>query len=210
MDKKTIVGVVVGLIAIVVVALGLHTGTSGTPSVTDGKQGALSAVSGFPYECIGGVCDWKVTASCGQPSGTIASSTLFAIPNPWNATSTLSAVTLQGFNGATTTDFLVGTSTTPAPAGTAVATSSVSASLIGLFNIAANSQFLTTAGVTLGTKGYLPPSSGTYPTSVGSVVVGPNDYIVGFATSTNPGGNGGLLGSSVTSCGYTAVFRRGF
>jgi hypothetical protein len=158
-----------------------------------------------PYASKGGVQSFTSTASC--ITGT---STVFSIRNPLNATSTLAYASIRGLNGATTTDIIVGTSTTPAPAGTAVATTSIVGNIFGLYSIAANATFSSVAGVTMGPgTGYKAPSAGTYPTSQSRVVIGPGEYVIGFSTSTNPTNNGGITASTLSlpvSCLFDYVF----
>lgn len=142
-----------------------------------------------------------------------ASSTIFAVQNPFGATSTLMLASIYGTEGATTTDILVGTSTTPAPAGLAVSTSTVGKNIFGMFSVTASSKFFSVAGVTMGPgTGYVSPSGGTYPTSQVRIVVGPNEWIVGFSTSTAPSNGAGGLGVSQlgvpASCVYKFIFGR--
>jgi hypothetical protein len=144
------------------------------------------------------------TASAGTcaPTGT---STLFAVLNPFGATSTLTFANISGQVGATTSDIFVGTSTTPAPAGiqvTSTSTATVGQNVFALFSVTGGSQFFSTAGVTMGPgKGYTAPSGGGYPTSQKSIVVGPAEYVVGFATSTNMAQQGPIL-TTLAACTY--------
>lgn len=142
-----------------------------------------------------------------------ASSTLFAV-NPFfgQATSTVTFANIQGTQGATTTDILVGTSTTPSAGPTvAVATSSVNRSLFGMMGVATSSNFDSYAGITAGDNGYTVPSSGTYQASAVSIIVAPTEYVLGFSTSTNGGiRNGGTGATQVgvpSSCTYKLTFK---
>lgn len=135
-----------------------------------------------------------------------ASSTVFAIDNPFGATSTLIFGNVYGQFGATSTDFVVGTSTARAWPG--LATSSASQALIGLASTSANGQFFSTAGLRSGPgTGYSNPATGPYVTSPG-IVVGPNEKILGFSTSTGlhgalDGGNANASQLAVpASCTY--------
>lgn len=137
-----------------------------------------------------------------------ASSTLFAVLNPLAATTTVTLVSIVGTNAATSTDILIATSTTPAPAGLAVSTSTLSENIMGIFNIGVGKQFYSVAGALLGSNvGYNSPAGGTYKTT-GMFVLGPNEYIIGFSTSTNPIGNGGLTTTTLgvpSSCTYKII-----
>lgn len=128
----------------------------------------------------------------------IASSTMAFVQSPFGAaTSTATLVEVKGTNAATSTDILIATSTTSAPAGLAVATSSVHESIMGLFAVPANAQFYSVAGQSIGpSAGYNVANGGTYQTHT-YTVVGPNEGILLFSTSTNPTGNGGLTASTL-------------
>ncbi len=146
-----------------------------------------------------------------------STSTIFAATNPFSATST-AAVTLWGTQGATTTDILVGTSTNAtAGTGLAVATSSVNASLIGAFNVSTSSQFYFVSGITnvSSTGGFTAANSGTYPTSMATILVAPGGSIVGFSTSTWGGQTAGVNGATgsgklgvPSSCNYKVTWNR--
>ena len=154
-----------------------------------------------------------VSASAGlvtSGSFNTGTSTLFAVQNPLAATSTVTFAQIQGQNpSATSTDILIATSTTPSPAGLAVATSSLNENIMGLFNTGAGKQFYSVAGATIGSNvGYNNPAGGTYRTT-GTFVVGPNEYIIGFATSTNPVSNGGTTTATLgipTSGSYKFIW----
>ena len=136
-----------------------------------------------------------VSASAGLvTSGSFitSSSTIFAVQNPLAATSTVTFAQISGQNGATSTDIMIATSTTPSPAGLSVSTSTLNENIMGLFNTGAGKQFYSVAGASIGSNvGYNNPAGDTYKTT-GTFVVGPNEWVIGFATSTNPSGNGGL------------------
>lgn len=205
-----------GLAAAVLVSGGFWLTQPNTTVVEQGDPvvggGALDSSS--PTKCQGNACFTYVTGSCN--TGT---STLFAILNPFGATSTMTYGKISGLQGATTTDILVGTSTTPAPAANAangVATSSVPAYIFGMFKVTASAKFYSVAGLTFGpaagSGNYHQPSGGTYPTSNARMMLGPNDYILGFSTSTAGGStNGGVAASTVqipSSCSYRFDFAR--
>lgn len=142
------------------------------------------------YYSDGGVQKFDYLFSCKT-----ATSTMFSLKNPFNATSTLVFAAVSGTNGATTTDFLVGTSTSANPAGTAVSTSTLKYNVFGLQGITAGAKFDAVAGVM---SAFTPPSSTPYPTSQENIIVKPNEYVLGFATSTTPAGNGGIASHSLS------------
>ncbi len=186
------------------------------PNVTNGDYNRFQALEADGQFLLGGFSTTSSNTAIGLiPSTgscvTTSTSTIFAVLNPTAATST-ATITLFGTGSATTSDILVGTSTTPAPAGLTVATSSVDASLIGLFKVASSSQFYATNGVTRTIGGFLAASSGTYPTSLAKVVVGPFEYIIGFATSTYvhagaDGATGSGLMATPTACTYKILWQ---
>ena len=122
-------------------------------------------------------------------------STLFAVKPPSGATSTVTFLSIQG-NVAQISDIVVGTSTLPSV--TATSTLNVTGAG-GLFGIAAVAigHFFSITGFKVGPgTGYTPVGNGPYNSASG-IVVGPNEYLVGYATSTAiTGGNG------ATSCTY--------
>lgn len=141
----------------------------------------------------------SLPAACNVLSST-ASSTVIAL-GPFTATSTLTDLFLQGIGGATTTDLLIATSTTPSPAVALTATSTLGENVMGLAALPATAAFYSTAGDTIGPgKGYTNPAGGPYK-SVMPVVVGPGEYLLVFSTSTNPtsGGTGAAQVSVPTS-----------
>lgn len=123
-------------------------------------------------------------------------STLFAIKPPSGATSTVSAFILSGAT-AQISDIVVGTSTSP---GGMTSTSTLDVQGTGgLFGAAAAAigQIYAVAGFKIGPKaGYTTTGNGPYGSQSG-IVVGPNEYLVGYATSTSATGGNGL-----TSCSY--------
>ena len=136
------------------------------------------------------------TATVGSCS--TATSTIFAIQNPYAATSTVTFFNISGLV-AQTSDIIVGTSTVP---GGMTATSTLNVTGIGgLLGMAAvaTGNFYTVAGLKVGPgTGYTTSGNGGYASNAG-VVVGPKEYLVGLATSTAVTG-----GTGVTSCTYKA------
>jgi hypothetical protein len=127
-------------------------------------------------------------------------STLFSVQPPSGATSTVTMLSITGLQGATTTDIVVATSTVISPAlTTSTATSSLNANILNLAAVSANSQFRSVAGVTVGSGlGYTNPKGIPSSASNLSFDVGPNDYLLGFSTSTAATGSGGRGAAQVS------------
>lgn len=155
---------------------------------------AASAATSTSYEMTG------QATSC-----ITSSSTVFAIQNPFAATSTLVVDSFSGTMGATTSDMLVATSTTPAPATGLSATSSLGANIFQIAAVAANTKFYSVAGVTIGPgKGYTNPKGIPGSNSFQTIVVGPSEWVIGFSTSTGSGSGGTASGqvSVPSSCTF--------
>ena len=125
-----------------------------------------------------GIIEQPQITSCNQ--GIYAgSSTQFAIKNPNSATSTLTVLDVTATGQATTTTFLVGTSTTPGGNGS----TGISATFVNA-TLSTSSLAFYTPGVTVGSgSGFTNAGSGTFMT----IQVGPNDWVVGEATTTATG-----------------------
>lgn len=145
-----------------------------------------------------------VVGSCN--SGTTASSTLFDIPNPFSSgSSTIMWFNLSGTQGATTTDIVVGTSTTSFVSQSAtgvVATSTLKETYLGASVIATGTAFSLTAGATFSFN------PGTYINNV-LMVLGPTEHLLGMSTSTyGTARNGGTTTPTIqvpASCTYKAI-----
>lgn len=148
-----------------------------------------------------------------------ASSTLFAVQNPFNGTNgfangtTTAYITLYGNQGATTTDILVGTSTVSAVAASG-ATSTLAETLVGAFGVPTSSPFYISSGNTnvFPRASALTGSTNLYVNN-SEIVVGVSQYLLGFSTSTylggaNTGGNGAGQVSTPASCTYKIVWYR--
>lgn len=194
--------IVIGAVAVLALAVGsLAAFRAPVPADNTQNFGALTGPAiNSPWISIGGIPEWYSKGSCST-----ASSTIFAVQNPWSATSTVEYVSLVGTEGATTTDILVATSTTNAPATGLNSTSTLGANVINLAAITNGTNFSTLAGFTIGPgKGYASPKSIPGSTSVGEFMVGPSEYVLGFSTSTGSG-NGGLASNQLSipaSCTY--------
>lgn len=191
--------IMVGLVAILVIALGVlyftktnHTFGNSAPDVQNTVYSGIVAPQIFlgNTTAAGSIGSIASTGSCNAGSYA-ASSTLFAVANPFAATSTVTLQVISGTGQATTTSLAVGTSTTA----TGVATT------IGgtLANISAGTTtpFWTSGGVTVGSAGYVSAGANTFRT----IVVGPNDFVVAVGTSTATGA-GAANYSPGLSCAY--------
>lgn len=163
-------------------------------------------LNGTVFFSSAGLVNNTLTEKVTTGSCSTASSTIFSVPNPFLATSTLTYGEVYGTNGATTTDLLVATSSTPYITNAAqTATSSIGANIMNLAAVTALSQFFSVIGITLGPAGGYKNSKGIPSSVSGSVVVGPGDSVVGFSTSTAPTGSGGQAAGQIsvpTSCTY--------
>lgn len=129
------------------------------------------------------------TGSC-----TAATSTPFAVANPFTATSTATLQSFQGVGNATTTLLYVGTTTQAS----GLALANLSPTLVNAASVATTSQFFTSSGITVGPgTGYLSSGSNTFRT----IVVGPSEYVSAFATTTTSGMGTNYVGN-YTSCTY--------
>lgn len=148
---------------------------------TDGTfmEGGATAATGIIEQSQVTACNQGIYAG---------SSTLFAIANPNNATSTFSITDMTATGQATTTSLLVGTSTattTNAPTGSLVTSS-----------LATSTSYFFAPGTGVGTGNS--SGSNTYAT----IVVGPKEEVVGYATSTATG-----AGSNSFVPGITCLFK---
>lgn len=135
-----------------------------------------------------------------------ATTTIFAVANPFLATSTASCPILQGQNGTTTIDILVGTSTKQY----LTKNSDVSATLINSTLIATSTKIFLSSGITVGPgTGFNSSGTGTFP----KIVVGPSEFLVGLATSSYAGssatGKQGITNTNNTFSGtYACLWER--
>lgn len=136
----------------------------------------------------------KIFSSCNT-----ASTTLFAAKPPSGATSTVDVGLLNLGGNATTTSVYVGTSTTPSPP----ASSNVSATLVNGAQVATNTVQWLSPGVTVGpANGFLSSGTGTFT----SIVVGPNDWLVMWATSTATGAGAAQYTPGFSTCNGKFIF----
>lgn len=222
MNKKIItLGLLVIVLALVVgyvahkpspVVRAIDVGT-GTPSGFDGISVAGGVRQGVPTSeypvapaantVVGNGLATLITSG----SFADATTTIFAVSNPFSATSTVLCPVIQGQNGTTTIDILVGTSTSSSGL---TKNSSVSATLLNITTIATSTKFFASSGVTVGPgTGFNSAGSGTFQT----IVVGPSEYLVGLATSSYAGssaiGKQGITNTNNTFSGtYTCEWQR--
>jgi len=182
------------LITGIVAASAFIIGVEKTPDVIVGANAGPEST--HEYQCVGGVCTYYKVGVCNS-----ATTTIFAVRNPFNATSTATVLAIEGVGNATTTTFEVGTSTKA----TGLAAADVSGTLIVNASVATTSGFYTASGIQSGASGsYLSPGTG----SARSVVLGPTQYIAGFATTTATGAGAAGFTGGFTSCTYTIEFTR--
>jgi len=132
----------------------------------------------------------SVTMRVSTGTCSAASTTLFAVANPFTATSTVVVQQIVGTGQATTSSLLVGTSTKSV----GLASTDVSPTLVNSTNgLATTTKFYFASGVSVGT-GFTPLGSGTSA----EVGVGPSEYIVGYSTSTSATAGGYVAGQNCT------------
>lgn len=180
--------------------------------LAQGGSGAITVPAGSSM-----VHTNKETYVAGATITRTSTTTIFAIPNPFFATSTVSSGILFGLMGSSTVDILVGTSsqitgtlvngvpTCGANGSTITNNNQISTSLFNVTTIATGTPFYSQSGVLVGSAGYNTPGV----SSQGSIVISPTDCIVGLATSTYAGssavGNSGIIGSPLTSATGTNI-----
>lgn len=125
-----------------------------------------------------------------------ASSTAFAVSNPFFATSTASVVMVNGLGNATSSLFEIGTSTVS----TGLTTSLISPTLVNATLATSSANYSFASGVTVGSIGYVSAGSGTF----GKIMVGPNDYVSAYSTSTYSGV--GALNYTPSPCTYKIMW----
>lgn len=133
--------------------------------------------------------------STGATNCNTSTSTLFAVQPPSGATSTVTFASLQG-TIAQTSDILIGTSTSP---GGMTATSTLHVNggggLVGASAVPTG-QFYIIPGIKIPPVGGTVTGNGSYNSQF-EITLGPKDYLVGYATSTNPTG-----GTGASACTY--------
>lgn len=150
------------------------------------------------YLVVGGAYGANsVTQKVSTGTCSAASTTLFAVLNPFTATSTVVVQQIVGTGQATTSSLLVGTSTKSV----GLAASDVSPTLVNSSNgLATSTKFYFASGVSVGT-GFTALGSGTSQ----EVGVGPSEYVVGFSTTT-ASGSGGANYTGGQNCTYKLLW----
>ena len=190
--------VIIGAIAVIVLGfLGYFAIPHSAPVPPSGNSNAISAT---PWEGVGNVCKWYVGGTCN--SGQFAaSSTIFGVLNPWNATSTVSLDFVSGLGQSTSTQISVGTTTQA----TGLALANLSVDFVNAATIATTTQFAVIGGQT----GGLGTSQISAGTSFAKAIVGQSEYVSAFATSTY--GNAGAINYTPgLNCTYGITFTRVF
>lgn len=150
--------------------------------------GGTTAASSIGQVTAFGTCNAGIYAG---------SSTLFAVANPFNATSTVTVQVVSGMGQATSSSLLVGTST----ASTGYSTANLTNVFINA-TVATNTPFWISGGIQLGSAGYNTAGSGTTRT----IVIGPNEFVGAFSTSTATGGGAVAYVPGLT-CSYKLDYR---
>ena len=134
-----------------------------------------------------------------------ATTTLFSVMNPFLATTT-ATVWMSMTGQATTSSLYVGTTTVPA----VFTASKMSSSLIASSTVTANTPAYVISGMStnLGT-GQVAAYDTTYggPIVTTRIVVGPSEYVLGFATSTYTGVGSLNYVGGLTSCTYKILWQ---
>lgn len=191
MDIKTLVA---SVIAAALVAGGILVSSPKAPEPSN--LGGSQPQTGTPYFCVGDQCVWNTPITCNT-----ATSTIFGIPNPWGATSTVKLVRFSAVGNATTTTLKVGTSSV------AVGVTSVYGIEVNA-SIATTSAFNLAAGVRNGPVGTTFVDAGA--STVSEILIGPNENFVGFATTTATGAGAAQYSGGYTSCSGMVRWERGY
>lgn len=194
----------VALVAVLIIAIGAYMFPTQTKEVMTNVGSSASDIQNTLYSgivttqmFIGGTTAASSigtvvsTGSC-NTGAYAASTTEFAIANPFNATSTVILQVIAGTGQATTTTFQVGTST----ASTGIVSTTISPTMAN-FSAATTSPFWVSGGITVGSAGYLSAGANTFHT----IVLSPNEFVVGFATTTATGGGASAFTPGV-ACTY--------
>ena len=169
------------LVAIVIAITGLFFPQSKSvfgAAVTDVQNSVYSGLSTAQLFVGGSTAGTAVGTIVSTGSCVTGTSTVFAVANPFAATSTVELISLTVTGQATTSTLLVGTST----ASTGLSSTSVSPTLANM-TISTTTPNFTAGGNLVGSAGYVSPGANTFR----AIVVGPSDFVAGQATSTATG-----------------------
>ncbi len=162
--------------------------------IIDGS-GNLTTIGTLTVGSGSGVTQQFVTGSCVNT----ASTTLFAVLNPFNATSTATLISMTEGGNATSTTIQVGTSSRPAWN----TTGDISASLINATSTPSSTVEWLESGSQQSNLGFLPAGTA----SQFRVVVPPNVYVGAYATGTANGVQTGMTLGEPT-CSYELLFTK--
>lgn len=203
---KIIIGVVVAVIVLGLVIVFSHTDSvAGATTPSTSTAGYFTESMGSPLLILGGAVTGPNIGSFIQEAPSIGScntgtSTLFLVANPFSATSTVTVQTFSAQGNATTSTLLIGTTTKTT--GQSVVSSDVSATMVNT-TIATGTQAFTSSGITVGPgTGYTSAGAGTFRT----IVLGPNESVAAYATSTATGAGAANYSPAFTSCTYKLRF----
>jgi len=161
---------------------------AGVTNLTDLQ--VAGTVSAGVAQCLGGPCNaanYSQEVTLVACNGTAGTSTLFAYQSPFGATSTAAFESLEGTGNATTTSLIVGTSSQAV----GLTSSNVTPIFVNA-SVSTSSPFYFVPGY-LGIQ-----SSGSATAHV--IVVGPNQYVAGEATTTAVGAGATSFGAPYTGC----------
>jgi hypothetical protein len=190
---------IIGIVALILVIVGVALYQAATPEPTAAPLTVDSASSSNPskdhFLTLDGQYRLEDASDASRRGFTTeitagnfadATTSVFAILNPFSATST-ARVRVVGQNGTTSTDILVGTSTIGYVPGNA----NLSSPTLINARVATSSAFDSISGIRAGAgAGYQDPGAGSYR----EIVVGPSQYVVGHATSSFAAGTDNILG----------------
>ncbi len=197
---KLAIGVILVAIVIAIVYLLGHkaaVGTYGAISPTDGSATNFTEITAsvgaqLATLFLGGttaatsIGEQVSTGSCAS-----ATTTTFAVLNPFTATSTATLQQFYGVGNATTTLFNIGTSTV-----SSIPTTGLTGSLVINASVATGTQFFLSSGIRYGGLALDAGSA-----SLRTIIVGPSEYVAGYATTTISG-MGTNYSGTYTSCVY--------
>ena len=203
-----------GGVALLVVVLGLvfFGQSSVIERITDRVGSVVSSDALDERVCQGGVCTWDKAGAFND-----ASTTLFAIQNPFRATSTwtMAVVDVTG-ESTTSVGINVGTSTNTGPVHISGTTAGgyrgphlIEGVVVGtgLGYIRSGTVFATSSGLYFAADNQPSVGVGLNPgTTTRSVIIGPNEYVVGYATGST---NGVTNTNNAFTGNFSLKFERG-
>ena len=165
----------------------------------------LGAVAGpedsNDYHCLNGVCEYVRTGQCLD-----ATTTLFSILNPVGATSTIAFIEYWGNSGTTSLGVVMSTSSI-----STVAANRFDVNVWATTSIATSTEYYRSGpGLGFDSASKVAPPQDLPATSTIFSSIGPTEYLIAKATSSNMGAlDGGLLGANnAFTCEYRVKFIR--